>query len=166
MSDVIEAFSGVWNETNPDDVFNYHLLSDMIDREYADETRWRAILMWAGGCTLAITFFGLFGLALLTVRQRTKEMGIRRVLGAGVSDITTLVVSDYMKLTLVGSVIGLPLAIYALDRWLMAYAYHVELSGTPFVLSVLAVAVLVLLTTGLHAFQTTRLNPVNSLRDE
>jgi putative ABC transport system permease protein len=113
-----------------------------------------------------IACLGLFGLAAFTAQQRVKEIGIRKVLGASVRNIVTLLSGEYVKLVLISSVIAFPVASWAMNWWLEDFAYHVNTSAWVFVLSGVIALVIALLTVSVQAFVAAVANPVNSLRSE
>jgi putative ABC transport system permease protein len=115
---------------------------------------------------ILISCLGLLGLAIFTAEQRTKEIGIRKVLGAGTAQLFILLARDFLLLVLLAFVIASPVAAWAMQRWLEGYAYHAPLSGAIFVGAGLMAFAIALLTVGYHAVRTALANPVKSLRAE
>jgi putative ABC transport system permease protein len=118
--------------------------------------------LWA----IFIACLGLFGLATFTVESRTKEIGIRKVLGASVSSITALLSKDFLKLVLVSVLIASPIAYYFMDKWLQDFAYRVDISWWIFALAGIVAIVIALLTVGYQSIKAALANPVKSLRTE
>jgi len=116
--------------------------------------------------TIIISCMGLFGLAALTAEQRTREIGIRKVLGAGIGDITRMLSKDFVLLVLVALVISSPIAYYFLHRWLQDYSYKTSVSWWIFALAGSSAVVIALLTVSFHAVRAALANPVKSLRSE
>jgi putative ABC transport system permease protein len=113
-----------------------------------------------------ISCLGLFGLVAYTTQARTKEIGIRKVLGATVNGIVVLLSKDFLKLVLIALAIATPFAWYGIYQWLQGYAYHIEITWTSFVLSGLAAMAITLVTVSSHAIKAAVSNPTESLRSE
>jgi putative ABC transport system permease protein len=109
---------------------------------------------------------GLFGLASFVVRRRTKEIGIRKVLGASTADIINMLSRKFVLLILVSILVSFPLAYFAMNKWLQDFAYRVDLTGMVFVIAAAGALAIALGTVGLQGFRAASANPVNSLRDE
>jgi putative ABC transport system permease protein len=145
---------------------NYTFLSDEISRQYGEEKRWKDIISFAAILSMLISCLGLFGLAALNIASRTREIGIRKVLGAHERSIVQLVSKDFLLLVLTGVVIAIPIAWYFTHHWLQDFAYRAPLSAWIFLLAgALAVAVS-LLTISFQAIRAALANPVKSLRTE
>lgn len=155
-----------WHRIAPDKPFRYEFLEDAIARPYKAEQRWRAIVGYASAFALLIACFGLFGLAALAAAHRTKEIGIRKVLGASVAGLMTLLCRDFLKLVLVASILAAPLAYVGLDHWLATFAYRIDLSPGVFVLAGLSVLAVALSTVSYYALRAALADPVKSLRYE
>ncbi|MCP4724710.1 MAG: FtsX-like permease family protein [bacterium] len=115
---------------------------------------------------LFIAFLGLFGLALFSAEQRTKEIGIRKILGANVSSIIHLLTNKLIKLVTLGILIGFPFAYFAMDLWLQNFAYRIEIGWLPFIASAVLAIMLSIFTVSFHAIKAAHANPVDSLRYE
>ena len=118
------------------------------------------------GFAIFIACLGLFGLATYTAEQRTKEIGIRKVLGASVSQVTQMLSKEFLKLVLIASVIAFPVAWWAMNKWLQSFAYRVNISWWIFAVAGLATLLIALLTVSFRAIKAAIANPVNSLRTE
>ena len=121
---------------------------------------------YASGIALVLACLGLFGLTALTVTRRTKEIGIRKVLGASVSGVVYLLSKEFMLLVLAANLLAWPLAYLAMQRWLEDFAYHIDLSLWIFLLAGLAAFAIALLTVSYQAIKAALANPVDSLRYE
>ena len=116
--------------------------------------------------TILISCLGLFGLAAFTAEQRTKEIGVRKVLGASVVSIVTLLSKDFLKLVLIAIVLASPIAWYAMTKWLQDFAYKIDIEWWVFALAGLLAVSIALLTVSFQSVKAALMNPVNSLRSE
>jgi len=149
-----------------DDPFEYHFLDDQLALFYVEDARRQTLLGWAALATIFIACLGLFGLATYSTEQRVKEIGVRKVLGASVVGLVSLLSSDFLKLVLIANGIAFPIAWWATNRWLQEYAYHIEVGWWVFVLAGALAMGIALLTISYQAITTAIANPVNSLRSE
>ncbi|HEX9958820.1 MAG TPA: FtsX-like permease family protein, partial [Fibrella sp.] len=165
--DNVLAFLGQkWKALRPDEPFEYSFLDDDFQRNYQADGRTSRIVTYFTIISILISCLGLFGLAAFAAQQRTKEIGVRKVLGASVYSIITLLSQDFLKLVLVALLIASPLAWYAMNRWLQGFAYKVTVEWWVFVLAgTLSVAV-ALLTVSFQSIKAALMNPVKSLRSE
>ena len=124
------------------------------------------ILSIFAGLTIFIACLGLFGLVTFTAEQRTKEIGIRKVLGATVPDVVGLLSKDFLKLVLIANVISWPLAWWAMSKWLQDFAYRINISWWIFLLAGLSALLIALITVSFQAIKAAIANPVKSLRSE
>lgn len=155
-----------WKQFSPDFPFDYHFLDQSFDRLYQSEQRLSEIFGAFSLLSVLIACLGLFGLASYAVQERTKEIGIRKVLGASVPQIVNLVANDFIKLVLIANVIAWPLAYYAMNKWLQNFAYRTDIGLWIFVLSGILALAIALLTVSSQAIKAARANPVESLRYE
>ncbi|MDQ3291057.1 MAG: ABC transporter permease [Bacteroidota bacterium] len=151
---------------NPGYPFEYHFLDEDFEKMYQGEAIVGKLAYYFAFLAIFISCLGLFGLALFTAEQRTKEIGIRKVLGASVLNITSMLSKDFLKLVLLANIIAWPLAAYAKHRWLQNYEYRTDLTWWVFALAGVATLVIALLTVSYHAVRTAIINPVTSLRSE
>lgn len=163
---VIQKISGIYKQYEPEAPFHFTFVSDAIERTYEDEKHTASIFSLFAGLTIFVGCLGLFGLTVFSAESRIKEIGIRKVLGAGVTSITTLLSKDFLKLVVLANIISIPAAWYFINRWLQNYAYRVPVS--PWVFAVVAGAVIVaaLFTISFQAVKAAMANPVKSLRTE
>ncbi|MDZ7772598.1 MAG: ABC transporter permease [Balneolaceae bacterium] len=166
VSSTLGRLEELWTEVAPDENFSYTFLEDYVRRQYAEEQRWGTIMKASSGASILLACFGLFGLAALAARRRTKEIGIRKVLGATVSNIVTLLSKDFIKLVTIGFVIAVPVAYYAMDWWLADFAYKIEIGAGVFALAGGAALLIALLTVSWQSIRAALANPVESLRSE
>ena len=128
-SAAIASLEKTWNELVPEIPFKYSFLDEDLDRFYQSEQRWSNIIGWAGGISVFLAALGLFGLAALAVVNRTKEIGIRKVLGASIGGIIGLLTRDFLKLIIIAVLIATPLAWYFMRRWLQDLPIAFPLAG-------------------------------------
>lgn len=163
---VIAAIGALWKEVQPAVPFDYHFLDDDFNRMYKSEYRIGTVLGTFATLVMVVSCLGLLGLAALTTQQRTREIGIRKVLGASVTNVVAMLSKDFIKLVLIALVIAIPAAWLAGRNWLAAFAYHTSLSVWLFLLAGALVILVALLTVSLQSVKTATMNPVKSLRSE
>lgn len=162
----VDRVKGVWEAAAPGEPFSYAFLDRDLDALYASEHRTGRLFGVAALLAILVACLGLFGLASLTAVQRTKEVGIRKALGASVTGLVALLSKDFLRLVGVAFVLAAPLAYVLMDRWLAGFAYRVGLSGWTFVLTGLAALALTLVAVGYQALRTATADPVQTLRYE
>jgi putative ABC transport system permease protein len=166
MKDLMAFVEEKWNAHFPGVPFEYSFLDENFDRLYHYEAQMSKLLGIITSLGFAIACLGLFGLASFIVRRRTKEIGIRKVLGASTSDIISMLSRKFVLLILTSIVIAFPLAYLAINKWLQDFAYRVELTGVVFLIAAAGAFAIALATVGLQGVRAASANPVNSLRDE
>jgi ABC-type antimicrobial peptide transport system permease subunit len=150
----------------PDFSYAYRFKEDENRQQYQLEARWKQIVLFGSILTIFISCIGLFGLAALAAERRTKEIGVRKVLGASVSSITQLLSFSFIQLVVMAFLVAVPLAILASDRWLSTYAYRVSFSAWTVLLTLLATGTIAFATVSFQAIRAARMNPVTSLKSE
>ena len=165
-SQAIATIQYAWNSAMPGTPLKYSFVDEDVNNYYNAEQRWSSIVGWAGGISIFLACLGLLGLAALAAVNRTKEIGVRKVLGASVRDIVTLLSKDFVKLILIAFLIASPLAWYFMNKWLQDYANHIIISWTLFLFAGMFVIVIALLTISFQAIKAALANPVKSLRAE
>lgn len=166
IEQTISALKSVWEQHLPDHIYEVHFLDQTIDSLYQSERKTRLIFSGFSFLAIAISCLGLFGLAMFASQQRVKEVGIRKVLGATVSGIAVLLSKSFTRWVIAANIIAVPVAWYAMHRWLQNFAYHIDLTVWPFVLSGLLALAIALMTVSVQAVRAARANPVESLRYE
>jgi putative ABC transport system permease protein len=162
----IKQMEKAWKEVYPEFDFEYHFLDDDVAQFYKAEQDTAKLLNWATGLSILISCLGLLGLAIHSTNQRTKEIGVRKVLGATVSQIVTLLSVDFVRLIILAFVISLPIAWYVMHQWLQKFAYHTQISAWIFVLAIGSTLMVALLTISMQTIRSAIANPVKSLRSE
>jgi putative ABC transport system permease protein len=166
LSQRIAEVENIWKELAPHRPFLYSFLDEDFNKQYESDLRFRKIFTTFSIFALIIACLGLLGLATYTAEQRTKEIGIRKVLGADVSGIVTLLSKDFIRLVLVAIIIATPLSWYAMNRWLEGFAYKVEVSWWIYPLAGILAIIIALLTISSQAIKAALMDPVKSLRSE
>jgi putative ABC transport system permease protein len=166
VATLLEKMGGIYKEVYPDEKFDYAFMDNAIAGFYQTEQRMAKLMKTATGISLLLSCLGLFGLATFTAQQRTKEIGIRKVLGATVTNIVSLLSQDFVKLLLVANFIAWPLAWWGVSEWLRDFAYPVGISWGIFIAAGFAALVVALLTVSYQAIKAALANPVKSLRTE
>ncbi|WP_435357065.1 FtsX-like permease family protein [Emticicia sp. SJ17W-69] len=163
---IIGAFEIIWKHTNPETPFEYTFLDQEFQRNYEKEERTAGIIIYFTLIAIVIACLGLFGLATFTAEQRTKEIGIRKVLGASVISITQLLSIDFLKLVFIACLLALPLGYWIMTKWLQDFAYKIDVSWWIFALSGFVAIIIALLTVSYQAIKAALMNPVKSLKTE
>ncbi len=166
VSTAIEAIQKKWATLLPGSSFEYSFMDDTLKKLYAAELQLKKAAYAATLLSFIIVLLGVLGLISLSVHKRVKEIGIRKVLGASVSNIMLLFVKEFVIIILTAAVIACPVAWWAMNNWLNNYAYHITISLLPFVLSIIFLAVITLLLIGFQTIKAAIANPVKSLRTE
>ncbi|TVZ15721.1 ABC-type antimicrobial peptide transport system permease subunit [Maribacter sp. MAR_2009_72] len=156
----------IWNKLYPSSDFEYTFMDDTVKRFYGSEQKTSILLQWATGLAILISCLGLFGLVIHTTERRTKEIGIRKVLGANLIQLNFLLSKDFLKLVLIAFVIAAPLAWYGLYIWLQEFANKTEISWWIFAISGLAMVLVSLMIMMVKTVNSANINPVKSLRAE
>jgi putative ABC transport system permease protein len=156
----------IWKQYNPVHPFDYQFLDVHFDNMYKAEQRTETLLAGFSIVAILISCLGLFGLATFTAAQRSKEVGVRKVMGASVSQIVMLLSKDFMKLVAFALVIAMPLSYYGMQNWLEDFAYHESIGFSIFIWSGVLAFTVALLTISVQTVKTARSNPTNSLRSE
>lgn len=155
-----------WKKIAGDQDFKYVFLDEALNAAYAQEQRLSEIVRYASFLAVFIACLGLFGLATLVVVRRTKEIGIRKVLGADVGRIVVLLSKDFVLLVVIASVIAFPLAYWGLHKWLQDFAYRIDMPWLAFLAAAVLTLTVALLTVSFQAIKAAWMNPVKSLRTE
>jgi len=162
----LDKLKGVMVDNDKNDPFEYHFLNDQLALFYIEDARRQTLLIWAALATIFIACLGLFGLATYSAEQRVKEIGVRKVLGATVFNLASLLSKDFLKLVFIANGIAFPIAWWAIHKWLQEYAYHVDVQWWVFAIAGISACGIALLTVSYQAIRAAVANPVRSLRTE
>lgn len=164
--DAIEKVGKIFEKYNPAYPFTYDFVDTEYDQKFNLETLVGKLAAIFAGLAIFISCLGLFGLAAYVAEQRTKEIGIRKVLGASITQVWMLLSSDFIMLVIISCVIASPIALYFLRNWLQKYAYRISIGPGVFVLSAIVAIVITLITISFQSVKAALTNPVKSLRSE
>ena len=166
IKSVITALESIWKKYSPDFPFEYNFLDESLASQYKSEERFEKAFISFSLLAVFISCLGLFGLISFTTEQKTKEIGIRKVLGASISGITLMISKQFIILVLISIIAGCPIAFIAAKKWLQNFAYRIEISWWIFALAGGIVLVIALATVSFQAVKAATANPVKSLRYE
>ena len=165
-SQVIRRVQGLYETVFPGNVFSYSFADEAFDRQYRNDQRFAKLFSIAAGMTIFIACLGLFGLVAFTAQQRTKEIGMRKVLGATVTSIVGLLGRDFLKLVLIGFILAVPATWYFMSEWLENFAYRTPISVDVLLLAGAVAMLIAMLTISWQSIKAAVANPVDSLRNE
>ncbi len=166
LNGALQSIKNAWHRLDPNEPFDYSFLDKDFQKNYTAETRLAAIVTYFTIVAILISCLGLFGLATFTAEQRIKEIGVRKVLGASVTSIVTLLSKDFMKLVGISILIASPLAWFIMNKWLQEFAYRIHISWMVFLITTVIAVLIALVTISFQAIKAAIANPVNSLRSE
>jgi putative ABC transport system permease protein len=163
---LLQRIESAWHNHLPETPFEYAFLDEEVKKQYETEITLSRIINAFTLIAIFISCLGLFGLAAFSAEQRTKEIGVRKVLGASVSNLTMLLSKDFMKLVALAFVIAIPVAWWALDKWLQEFNYRIAIAWWMFALAGLIAGLIALFTVSFQAIKAAMSNPIKSLRTE
>jgi putative ABC transport system permease protein len=166
ISKVMSQVKAIWNARFPESPFQYFFLDDYFDQQYRSDRLFSTVLWLFTIIAIIIASLGLFGLSLNMVTKRSKEISIRKVLGATILQITTLITSDYLKLILYAGIVAIPVAWYLLNNWLNDYAFHITIGWWFFLLPLMVMMLIAVITILYQSVKAALSNPVKNLRTE
>jgi len=166
QKETIAAIQRFYESFNPGFPFDFNFLDEAYQKQYLTETRVGVLSRYFAGLAILISCLGLFGLAAFTAQRRQKEIGIRKVVGASVQNITTMLSKDFLKLVLIALLVAFPASWLAMHEWLQSFAYRINIGAGVFIIAGLSVMVITLLTISYQAIRAALANPVKSLRTE
>ncbi len=166
IKEVLKSISGAWTKLNPDEPFEYSFLDQDFQKNYIAEEKLASIIRYFTIIAILISCLGLFGLTTFTVEQRTKEIGIRKVLGAPVSTLVSLLSKDFLKLVALAVFIASPIAWYAMNTWLQHFEYRIDITWIVFAETAFLVVIIAFVTISFQAVKAALSNPVKNLRTE
>jgi putative ABC transport system permease protein len=162
----ISSLEKVYKEMNPEFTFNYHFYEDEIGMLYSSEEVVKKLAGYFAFLAIFISCLGLLGLVMFTIEQRTKEVGIRKVLGARVSQIATLLTKDFVKLVIISILISFPIAYLLSNNWLQGFEYHIELKWWFFAISGATSLLIAVITVSFQAIKASLINPAETIKTE
>ena len=166
MQEVVQYMQETWSSIISDEDFHFSFLQQDMEAAYRDELRWRRLITWAAVGAVLISVLGAFALTALAAGRRTKEIGIRKALGASVFGLTTLMTREFACLALIGSLVAWPLSWWWMRDWLNGFAFRIDLSAWHFATGAAITLVAVLISSGHQAYKAAKADPVEALRYE
>ncbi|MCK5206452.1 MAG: ABC transporter permease, partial [Cyclobacteriaceae bacterium] len=166
FSEQVKNFESTWKSMAPDTPFHYTFLDQQFEDLYQSEQRMSQLFSVFTSMAIFIACLGLLGLAAYTAEQRTKEIGIRKAMGATVPNVVTMLNKEFIKLVIIAVIIASPIAWYLMRNWLGNFVYKTEIGVYPFILAGALAVVIALVTVGFQSFRAANANPVDSLRNE
>lgn len=155
-----------WTALRPDFPFNYYTVADRFEQQYEAEERVGTVFGFFAGLAILISVLGLFGLSAYATEQRTKEIGVRKVMGASIGSIVMLLGKDFLKLVLFGFILAVPIAWYGMSSWLDGFAYSISVSWLVFIMAGLIAAIIAALTVSSQSIRAAMINPVDAFKVE
>ncbi len=166
IAGLLSSMKQQWDKFSTEEPFTYTFMDELYNKTYSAEEKTGRILNIFAVLTILVACLGLFGLATYTAEQRTKEIGIRKVLGASVTQVTNMLSKDFIKLVFIACIVAFPLSYWAMYKWLQDFAYRINISWWVFVLAGVAALLIAVLTVSFQAIKAAIANPVKSLRTE
>jgi len=166
MPEALNQLTTTWKTTLPELPLEYFFVDDRIAEQYGNEMKMEGIFYGFSALSLLIACLGLFGLSTFVVERKTREIGIRKVLGASVPGIVTMLSRDFLKLVIISALIATPIAWYFMYRWLQDFAYRITISWTYFLLAGIISLMIALVTVSIQSIKAAMANPTKSLRTE
>src|SRR5690606_11490548 len=155
-----------WNRLFPEKAFEFTFLDEQLDQQYANFQNFGTIIQVFTAIAILISCLGVYGLVLFTVKHKVKEIGVRKVLGATLSNILVLIYRDFAWLIVLGFVLAVPVSYYFMNQWFTNFIYHTNIDVLTYVLSLTVILIIVTLTISYQAVRAAQANPVKSLRSE
>ncbi len=166
ISNTLASLRNVWSNIAPHRPFEYQFMDQQLDELYKSELETRNLLSLFSGLAIFIACLGLVGLSSFIIEKRAKEIGIRKVLGASVSNIVTLLSSDFIKLVVIGFAVASPIAWFTMDKWLQNFAFKIDITISIFIYTALVALVVTIVTVSWQSIKAALTDPVKSLKSE
>jgi len=166
QQEAIGKIESLWQELAPSHPFHYEFLEDNLNKGYAQERQSGRVFRVFSGLAILIACVGLFGLSAYTASQRTKEIGVRKVLGASVVGVVLLLSKEFAKLVAISLILAVPFAWWMMDSWLSGFAYRIPIGVDTFLIAGFLALTIAFVTVSYQSIKAAVVNPVNSLRSE
>ena len=166
LTETVNSIQDIWEEEFPEEFFEYAFLDESIEAFYEQEKRATILFQIAAGLAVFIGILGLLGLVAMSIARRTKEIGIRKVLGAGISQILSIFTREFVLVVFMGFVIATPIAWYAMQHWLAEFAHSIDIKWYTFGLTFLLSFFIMIAVVSLKSWRAANMNPVDAIRDE
>lgn len=166
IPNTLAAIEKKWSAIEPLHPIRFTFLDEDFARQYAEHENFGQTMLYATGLSILIAILGLFGLASFMAEQRTKEIGVRKVLGASVQNLINLLAKDFIYLVLIAGIIAIPFGYWLVKEWLKDFAYTTTINALPFVLAIIGALVLAILTVSYQSIKISAANPIEALKNE
>jgi len=166
QGDYLQALQTIWKKHYPNDQFIYYFMNQFMAEQYQSDKLFSTLLNLFSVISIVVANLGLFGMASLAMIKRTREIAVRKVLGATIANILIMVSKKYIRLILLSCVFAFPLAYYVTDQWLKSFAYKIDVSWWMIILPGIIVLVTTLVTIASQSIRAAVANPAKSLRDQ
>lgn len=166
MAKTLDKVERKWNDIYPEYPFEYNFVDKLFEQLYISEQRQTQVLGLFSGIAIFVAFMGIFGLAAFTAQNRTKEIGIRKVLGATIPDITVMFSREFIQYVLIAGIIASPISWFIMQKWLTNFAYRIDINLMTFIVAILLAILIAILTVSFQAIRSALANPVETLRCE
>jgi putative ABC transport system permease protein len=166
IKETLEYMEKEWISLTGDNTFSYSFVNEVHEKLYKSDSKFGKIILAFAGLAIFIASMGLFGLTAFVIGQRTKEIGIRKALGATIFSINKVILKQFINMVFVSMVVAWPIAYYAMNKWLLNYAYRINLHLGYFIVASIFVLIVATLTVSYQSIKASRKNPVDSLKYE
>jgi ABC-type antimicrobial peptide transport system permease subunit len=166
MAQNIASTEKILKKYNPAFPFEYHFVDEEYAKKFSDQQLTATLAALFAGLTIFISCLGLFGLATYMAETRIKEIGVRKILGASIMNIATLISKDFVKLVIIAIIIASPIAWYFMNKWLLGFDFRIHIGGWVFILAGTVAIFIALVTVSFQSIRAAIVNPVKSLRNE
>jgi len=166
LPELLKYIENTWNKVAPGRVFSYVFMDENYHKLYESEQKLGTIFIICSGLAVFIACLGLFGLAAFTIEQKTKEIGIRKTLGATVTSIMIKYIKSFLKYVVIANLVSIPVAYFLMSKWLNNFAYKIDIDITPFAYAVILSTVIALITIAYQVLKAALANPIKSLKYE
>jgi putative ABC transport system permease protein len=166
QKELVAEIERVYDSVFPDNAFQYRFLEEKYKRQYNDDNRFGKVISVFMILGIVISCLGLIALSSYTAVQRTKEIGVRKVLGASLTNIVSLLSYDFIKLVMIATIISLPIAYFSMQGWLESYAYRISINWMMFAVPLLTIVVIAAITISFQVLKTAMTNPAQTLKHE
>lgn len=163
---LIKSLESSWHKLNPAEPFDYSFLDEDFQKNYLSDKRLSSLVNYFTAIAILISCMGLFGLATFSAEQRSKEISVRKVLGASVTALVFLLAKDFLKLVILSVAVAVPIAWIAMNKWLQGFTSHIPVSPGVFVLTAIVILLIALSTISFQAIRAALSNPVKNLKSE
>jgi putative ABC transport system permease protein len=166
MSETIAGIESKWNELEPTHPFRYTFMDEKFATHFKQQENFALIFLYLTLLAIFIAILGLYGLASFTTEQRTKEIGIRKVLGASVPQLINMLTKEFVKLVLLANLIAWPISLILAKNWLSRFSYQIDMPISPYILATIIALVIAIVTVSVQAYRAAVAEPVNALKYE